>query len=106
MISAARFSYLSTLMAAARARPRLGGSWASHSAHVLALVITAASDCLISCAREAAISPNMLTRFDVCKIVLELTQFLMLLLGTFAIFNVGEGSVPLNNLSIRVAKWD
>ncbi len=38
MISAARFPYLSILAAAARARSRLGGSCASHSMQVLALV--------------------------------------------------------------------
>ncbi len=62
MISAARFPYLSILAAAARARSRLGGSCASHSMQLLALVIAAAMGCLISCAKDAAISPNVLTR--------------------------------------------
>src|SRR6202790_2393411 len=62
MISAARFPYLSILAAAARARSRLGGSCASHSMQLLALVMAAAMGCLISCASDAAISPNVLTR--------------------------------------------
>src|ERR1700676_381418 len=62
MISAARFPYLSSLAAAARARSRLGGSCASHSMQLLALVMAAAMGCLISCASDAAISPNVLTR--------------------------------------------
>src|SRR4029077_7226313 len=43
---------------------------------------------------------------DVCQIVLELTQSLALLFCTFAIFNVREVSVPFNNLSMLVPKWD
>ena len=43
---------------------------------------------------------------DVCQIVLELTQSLAFLFCTFAIFNVREGSVPFNNLSMLVPKWD
>jgi hypothetical protein len=39
MISAARFPYLSILSAAALARSRLGGSCASHSRQLLALVM-------------------------------------------------------------------
>jgi hypothetical protein len=62
MISAARFPYLSILAAAARARSRLGGSCASHSMQLLTLVMAAATGCLISCASDAAISPNVLTR--------------------------------------------
>jgi hypothetical protein len=43
-----------------RARSRLGGSCASHSMQLLALVIAAAMGCFISCAKEVAISPNRL----------------------------------------------
>jgi len=42
---------------------------------------------------------------DVCQIVLELTQSLALSFGTFAIFNVREGSVPFNNVSLLVPEW-
>src|SRR3984957_5349155 len=62
MTSAARFPYLSILAAAARARSRLGGSCDSHSMQLLALVMAAAMGCLISCASDAALSPNVLTR--------------------------------------------
>jgi hypothetical protein len=41
-----------------------------------------------------------------CQIGLELSQFFTLLLGTFAIFNVREGSVPVNDLSMLAPKWD
>ena len=41
-----------------------------------------------------------------CKIILELTQSLALLFYTFAIFNVREGSVPFNDLSIPIPKWN
>src|SRR5580700_5396086 len=62
MISAARFPYLSIRAAAARARSRLGGSCESHAMQLLALVMAAAMGCLISCASDADISPNVLTR--------------------------------------------
>src|SRR5260370_155803 len=55
MISAARFPYLSIRAAAARARSRLGGSCASHSMQLLALVMAAAMGCLISYDREAGV---------------------------------------------------
>src|SRR6266478_2821209 len=105
MISAARFPYLSILAAAARARSRLGGSCASHSMQLLALVMAAAMGCLISCAREACHFPQHGYSIDVCQIVLELTQSFALLFCTFAIFNVREGSVPFHNLSMLVPKW-
>ncbi|HXP44298.1 MAG TPA: hypothetical protein VN833_28885, partial [Candidatus Acidoferrales bacterium] len=34
------------------------------------------------------------------KTCLQRTQFLALLIGAFPIFNVGEGSVPFNDLSM------
>jgi hypothetical protein len=57
---------------------------------LLALVMVAAMGCLISCASDAAISPNVLTRFSVCQIRLELSQPFTLLLRTLAILNVGR----------------
>jgi len=45
MISAARFPYLLIRVAAARARSRFGGSCASHSMQLLALVMAAAMGC-------------------------------------------------------------
>jgi hypothetical protein len=62
MISTARLPCLSILAAAARARSRLGGSCASQSMQLLALVMAAAMGCLISCAGDAAISPGVLAR--------------------------------------------
>src|SRR4029077_19784331 len=43
---------------------------------------------------------------DVRKICLQLTQFLAFLFCTFPIFNVREGSVPINNVSTLAPKWD
>jgi hypothetical protein len=40
------------------------------------------------------------------EIGLELSQPFTLLLGALAIFNVREGSVPFNKVSMRVPKWD
>ena len=57
--SAARFPYLSILAAAARARSRLGGSCASHSMQLLALVMAAAMGCLISCASITPSTPQI-----------------------------------------------
>src|SRR6202795_1035819 len=41
-----------------------------------------------------------------CQIGLELSQLLARLFCTFAIFNVRESSVPFNNGSMLVPKWD
>ena len=68
MISAARFPYLSILAAAARARSRLGGSCASDSMQLLALVMAAATGCLISCASDACHFPQRTYTIDVCHL--------------------------------------
>src|SRR5580693_7231435 len=79
MISAARFPYLSIRAAAARARSRFGGSCPSHSRQLLALVMAAAMGCLISCASEAAISPNVLTRLVCARSASSCRSFFTLL---------------------------
>src|ERR1035438_5075972 len=84
MISAARFPYLSIRVAAARARSRLGGSCKSHSMQLLALVIAAAMSCL----RRP--SPQHAHTIDVCQFGLQLTEPFTLVLGAFAIFDVGR----------------
>src|SRR6476659_2712269 len=91
MISAARFPYLSILAAAARARSRLGGSCASHSMQLLALVMAAAMGCLISCASDAAISPNVLTR-SICARSASSSR-------RFALRNVGRAAYELLQIS-------
>ena len=63
MISAARFPSFSILIVAARALSRSGGLRVSHRKQALALVIVAAMGWFISCARELASSPSMVTRF-------------------------------------------
>src|SRR5580658_429162 len=50
--------------------------------------------------------PQRAHTIGMCQIGLELTQSLALSFCTFAAFNVREGSVPLNNLSMLVPKWD
>ena len=58
-ISAARFPYLSILPAAARAQSRLGGSCASHSMQLLALVMGPIEP---PCERPSAVGLHLLDR--------------------------------------------
>ena len=61
-ISFARLPSCTILDAAARTSSKSGSSRASHRKQVLALVMTAAIGCLISCASEAVSSPMLLIR--------------------------------------------
>jgi len=70
---------------------------------LLALVMAAAMGCLISCAREAAISPKVAHTVGVCQIGLELTQFLVLLFCALAIFMSFEIPYHLNDLPFSSA---